>query len=117
MEVISIDSKAYEELMNRLNKVCNFVESYSPKTDFNIDDEWVDNNDVCSYLHVSEKSLYRLRIAEEISYSPIRGRYYYQIKEIKRMLQKKLIRSKKEYLKRLILHCQEVIEKIINKQP
>ena len=115
MEIISVDSKVFKELMNRLNTIFQFIETHSQKIEYNIDDEWVDNCDVCSFMHISEKTLYRLRLNKEISYTPIRGRYYYQIGEIKRMLEKKLIRSKTEHLESLIAHRRKIIEKIINK--
>jgi hypothetical protein len=39
--------------------------------------------------YASDKTLQRLRVSGTIAYSNIRGRYFYKIGEIKRMLEKK----------------------------
>ena len=62
----------------------------------NEDEIWVDSYEVCTFLKISEKTLQRLRVAGTIAYSNIRGRYFYKISEVKRMLEERLIRSNKE---------------------
>lgn len=106
MEVITIDSKAFNEIMSKLN---NISESLSSKEKImNEEKEWVDSFEVCSYLHISSRTLQRLRHKGTIKYTPIGGKNYYQISEIRRMLEEKLIRSKKEYLENLIRHHKQL---------
>lgn len=106
MEVITIDSKAFNEIINKLNDILVFV---SPKEKtMNEEKEWVDSFEVCSYLHISSRTLQRLRQKGTIKYTPIGGKNYYQISEIRRMLEQKLIRSKKEYFDDLILHHKQL---------
>lgn len=60
-------------------------------------------------LHVpeiSEKTLQRLRVSGTIAYSNIRGRYFYKVSEIRRMLEERLIRSNKENIDNLITNHQ-----------
>ncbi|WP_245006235.1 helix-turn-helix domain-containing protein [Bacteroides cellulosilyticus] len=68
----------------------------------NEDEIWVDSYEVCTFLKISEKTLQRLRVAGTIAYSNIRGRYFYKISEVKRMLEERLIKSNKENIQDLI---------------
>lgn len=53
-------------------------------------------------LKISDKTLQRLRVSGTIAYSNIRGRYFYKIGEIKRMLEERLIKSNSECLNDLV---------------
>lgn len=101
MEVITIESKTWKELVGKLNLIADYI--LSQENDEKGENElWVDNNDVSLYLHVSLRTLQRLRASGEISFSTIRGKHYYKVGEIKRMLEEKLIKSNKEYIKDLV---------------
>lgn len=62
--------------------------------------------EVCTFLKISEKTLQRLRVSGTIAYSNIRGRYFYKVSEIRRMLEERLIRSNKENIDNLITNHQ-----------
>ena len=97
MEVITIDSAAFHKLKDDLQAILE------RERDTSLDDEmWIDNYDVCTFLKVSERTLQRLRAAKKISYSRVERHTYYQVKEIRRMLQNHLVRSNEEYLHDLI---------------
>ena len=102
MEVITIESKAYKELVTKINTIAKFVVRQEPCEVSNPDDEWVDNYEVCTYLKISERTLQRLRSKGMITYSVLSGKSYYKIGEIKRMLNEKRIRSTDECLMDLI---------------
>lgn len=100
MEVITVDSKLARLLFNKINAIEKFVKenTVNPK-----DDEiWVDNYEVCTFLKISERTLQRLRTDGLIEFTPIRGRIYYQIGEIKRMLKQRLIKRDENLLENLI---------------
>ncbi|NDV56057.1 DNA-binding protein [Parabacteroides sp. 52] len=73
---------------------------FSTKED--IDETWVDGYEVCTFLRISERTLQRLRSNGQVSYSIISGKSYYQIKEIKRLLENRLIKSGSDCLDDLI---------------
>lgn len=101
MEVITIESKIWKELVGKVNLIADYI--LGLENDEQEENEiWVDNNDVSQYLHVSLRTLQRLRASGEISFSTVRGKHYYKIGEIKRMLEEKLIKSNKEYVKDLV---------------
>ena len=102
MEVITIETRAFKELEAKIDAIADFVANSQTADNINEDDIWVDSYEVCTFLKISEKTLQRLRVAGDITYSNIRGRYFYKISEIKRMLENRLIKSTKENLKDLV---------------
>ncbi len=102
MDVITIESQVYKDLVARINTIAKFVIEHQPSDSVNSDDEWVDSYEVCTFLKISERTLQRLRTNRIISYSILSGKSYYTIAEIKRMLNEKRIRSTNECLQDLI---------------
>lgn len=111
MEVITIDSQAYKELVAKINAIAKFVIDHQDGDKMKPDEMWVDSYDVCTFLKISERTLQRLRSKRQISYSIISGKSYYTIAEIKRMLAEKRIRSTDECMNDLVnnhkLHAQQ----------
>ncbi len=101
MEVITVESKAFKELMEKVNTIAKFVVNYQPE-EINEEEAWVDSYEVCTFLKISERTLQRLRTKGLISYSIISGKTYYTIAEVKRMLSERLVRSNQEALDHLI---------------
>ncbi|MDP4270456.1 MAG: helix-turn-helix domain-containing protein [Bacteroidota bacterium] len=109
MEVITIESKAFKELMEKVNTIAKFVLNYQPE-EINDEETWVDGYEVCTFLKISERTLQRLRSKGEISYSIISGKTYYTIAEVKRMLNERLVRSNQESLNNLIENHKTYVE-------
>lgn len=61
MEVITIDSKAYDELMAKIEEISTFVKA-NTKSQL---DAWVDNHDVCLYLKISTRTLQRACVQKD----------------------------------------------------
>jgi predicted nucleotidyltransferase len=101
MEVITIESRAYKELMDKLNSIARYVEENKPDPR-NPDNDWVDSYEVRTYLKISERTLQRLRSENIISYTVLAGKSYYTIAEIKRMLAEKQLKCNEEYIQDLI---------------
>ena len=74
------------------------------------DEIWVDSYEVCTFLKISDRTLQRLRAAGMIFYSDIKGHYFYKIKEIKRMLEERLIKRDKECINELITNHQKYVK-------
>lgn len=102
MEVITIDSKAFQQLLEKVNAINDYVREARLEQTSNIDEEWVDSQTVCQYLRICEKTLQRLRAAGKIAYSSVGNKYYYQLAEIKRCLKAHLIKSSEELLDNLM---------------
>ena len=104
MEVITIDSKAFQQLVEKVNLIADYVREAKLEQSTNSDEEWVDSQTVCQYLRICEKTLQRLCAAGKIEYSGIGNKYYYQIAKVKRCLKAHLIKSSDEMLNDLIQH-------------
>ena len=102
MEVITIDAKAYKELIDKINTIAKFVIHLQEDYYGNPEEAWVDSYEVCTFLKIGERTLQRLRTEKRISYSIISGKAYYTIAELRRMLNEKLIRTDEENLNNLI---------------
>lgn len=111
MDVITVESKAFKELEAKINVIADYVLNKQESENINEDEIWVDSYEVCTFLKISDKTLQRLRVSGTIAYSNIRGRYFYKIGEIKRMLEERLVRSNADCLNDLItnhkLHVEE----------
>ena len=105
MEVITIESQAFKNLMSKVDTIFDYVVSQKNTEDET--DGWVDSYEVCTFLKISDRTLQRLRSENKINYSRIRGKNYYKISEIKRMLQENLIRRSEESLQDLIQNHQK----------
>lgn len=103
MEVITIETQAFKDLMSKVDTIFDYVISQQAiKKDDDDDDSWVDSYEVCTFLKISDRTLQRLRSDNKINYSRIRGKNYYKISEIRRMLQENLIRRSEECIRDLI---------------
>jgi hypothetical protein len=106
MDVITIESQAYKELVTKINAIAKFVVDHQEDETINPDEMWVDGYEVCTFLKISERTLQRMRSNRVISYSIISGKSYYTIGEIKRLLNEKKLRSTDECLNDLVKNHQ-----------
>lgn len=104
MEVITIESRAFKQLVEKLEALSEYVYSQQRLPESNNDDAWVDSHEVCRFLKISERTLQRLRTNGQITHSCIGGKCYYQISQIKKLFKKHVIKSTDECLLDLIEH-------------
>lgn len=102
MEVITIDSRAFRELEAKIDAIADYVSNSKANGEVNDEEMWVDSYEVCTFLQISEKTLQRLRKSGVIKYSSIRGRVFYKITEIRRMLEERQIKTTNDNLQTLI---------------
>lgn len=115
MDVITIETKAYKEIVAKIDVIANYV--FSQEDTKNEDEIWVDSYEVCTFLKISDRTLQRLRAAGLVSYSDIKGHYFYKIKEIKRLLEERLIKRDKEYINDLITNHHQYVKERRNTKP
>ncbi|HBY02437.1 MAG TPA: DNA-binding protein [Rikenellaceae bacterium] len=102
MEVVTVESKAFQELVKKIDIIMDFVYDKQRHNAINEEKMWVDSHDVCNYLHISNRTLQRLRAKNCVSYSRINGKNFFRISDIRHLLESKMIRSNEEYLNDLI---------------
>lgn len=106
MEIITFESKAYKDLDNKITAIADYIFNHTEAESTNEDEIWVDSYEVCTFLKISDRTLQRLRAAGTITYSNIKGHYFYKIGEIKRLLEERLIKRDKDSINDLITNHQ-----------
>ena len=106
MEIITFESKAYKDLDNKITAIADYIFNHTEAESTNEDEIWVDSYEVCTFLKISDRTLQRLRTAGTVTYSNIKGHYFYKIGEIKRLLEERLIKRDKDSINDLITNHQ-----------
>ncbi len=91
MKIIVVGSKAYRELVNRIENIEQKI--IAQETPMPSDKEWVDGETVCRYLRISKRTLQRLRSQRIINYSLLNHKIYYTLEDVKRMLLERMIQG------------------------
>ncbi|MCU4176433.1 helix-turn-helix domain-containing protein [Carboxylicivirga sp. N1Y90] len=91
MNVITFESDAYQALIDKIESLSQLIDIHQQKV--NPDEAWVNSEDVCTYLGISQRTLQRLRTSGNITYSSLGGKIFYTISEIKRLLESRKVRS------------------------
>lgn len=108
MKIITIEEEAWKQLNSRINAISDYLKKLDDKS---YDDLWLNNHEVCQYLHISEKTLWRMRNNGDLAFSKIYGQYFYTIGAIKDMLNANAVQTSDEYVKELMEKGKSYIEK------
>jgi len=90
MEVITIESKAYQELIKRIDSIANYVTGKNSNSE-PASEVWLNSNEVADLLKISIRTLQRLRKEKLISYTMLRGKCLYKLSDLERSLQERII--------------------------
>lgn len=99
MKIITIEEDAWKHLNERINAIGEFLKRLENTSN---NDLWLNNHEVCQYLHLSEKTLWRMRTNGDLAYSKIYGQYFYTIGAIKEMLNANAVQTSDEYMQHLM---------------
>lgn len=108
MKLITIEEEAWKELNARIKSISDYLKKLDNPE---YDGLWLNNHEVCQYLHISEKTLWRMRTGGELAYSKIYGQYFYTIGAIKDMLNANAIQTSNEYVEQLMAKGKSYVEK------
>lgn len=89
MELITMDSKAYQNLERKINEIAHFVYKTKHKTQ----KKWFTSREAENFLGISSRTLLRLRAARQIEYSMLNNRCRYRTSEVERVLNDRLVSS------------------------
>ena len=87
MEIISIEKKAFEELVSRLGQFVKQMDSINRQRNGRRMSEWMDNQDVCQVLKISRRTLQDYRNNGILPYRQLGGKILYRESDIERVLQ------------------------------
>lgn len=93
MEIITLESSAYKELVGRIERISSYIEKRekqkeerSKKTNV-----WLTTRQVMAMLNISERTLQRMRNAGRIAYSFAGHNCRYHIEEVERFIREGII--------------------------
>ena len=88
MEIITMESSAYKELMEKIEKIAGYVRENEREQAKKKDtaDVWLDNREVMLLLGISRRTLQRLRGSGRIGYAIFRGACRYPFSEVERLI-------------------------------
>ena len=66
MNIITIEEETWKQLNERIKSISEYILKMDNTS---YDSLWLNNHEVCQYLHISEKTLWRMRTKGEIAYS------------------------------------------------
>lgn len=107
MGMITMDSEAYMEVVERLKRIEEYIIGVRSTSD-DLETMWVDSYAVCQYLQISERTLQRLRSKGEIAYSVLGGKIYYTLGAIKHALESRTIKRSEEQFAELRAHYEKI---------
>lgn len=85
MDVITMESEAYQRIMDRLDQVHQeLVRLQDPKKE--LSREWIDGYDVCHILNISRRTLTKYLSEGKIRYSKVDGKNYFMLKDVEAFL-------------------------------
>ncbi|HZX74072.1 MAG TPA: helix-turn-helix domain-containing protein [Cyclobacteriaceae bacterium] len=86
MEVITIESQAYKELLAQLQQIKSQLDSLKKMAP--LEDTWLDNNEVVQLLKVSKRTLQTYRDDGKLSFSQVGSKIYYRSSDIDNFLKR-----------------------------
>ncbi|HNP91345.1 MAG: helix-turn-helix domain-containing protein [Parabacteroides sp.] len=84
MEVIAIEGKTFEPIKERFEAFVKQIKQWCGVDQHS--SEWLDNQDVCSLLNVSKRTLQYYRNTGKISFSQINNKCYYKASDVEKLL-------------------------------
>lgn len=88
MEIITIESSAFKELTEQIGNIAAFVKMQGAaiKKEITPQKEYLTSKEVCELLHVSNRSLQRMRDAKAIGFTYVGNSCRYKRTEIEKYL-------------------------------
>ena len=88
MEVIAIEKKTYEAMMERFRILTAKVDALCRESDEKRMGKWLDNQDVCQILNVSLRTLQTYRSNRTLPCKKIGYKMYYKPEDVQKLIDK-----------------------------
>ncbi|AZZ58450.1 helix-turn-helix domain-containing protein [Riemerella anatipestifer] len=110
MKLITIEENQWLQLRQEIQFIREYIQKQSQSIEI-IDQLWLNNHEVCQYLHLSEKTLWRMRQNNEITYSKVHGQYFYTLGSIRKLMEFNVVKSTEDYLENLTQKAHSYVKK------
>jgi hypothetical protein len=92
MEVITIEAKAFREVIAELAEIKIAIASNRKQQP--LSEHWLDISDVCNLLHISKRTLQSYRDNKILAFSQISGKIYFKASDIDELLNRNYNKSR-----------------------
>lgn len=92
MEVITIDSRAYHEIVGLIEEISSFIKAHAKGYDM-VPEPMLSSREVATMLHISMRTLQRMRTEGLIAYCMVHGCCRYHMNEVRRVINSGSVRS------------------------
>lgn len=82
MEVVTIQSQAFQELVNKLDAINNRLTSKEKEPK----EKWLDNQELMLLLKISKRTAQHYRDTGLISFSQVGNKIYYKLSDVEELL-------------------------------
>lgn len=86
MEIVIIEKKAFEALLSGVGTLTGKVNALYRRCNDRKMNNWLDGEEVCALLHISQRTLQTLRDNRIIGFSQINRKFFYKPDEVERLL-------------------------------
>lgn len=86
MEIINVDSHAWEMMMAKLDAFAQRVETLCKNSEDKSLQKWLDNQDVCEILDISKRTLQTYRDNGTLAFSQIGHKMFYRPEDVEQVI-------------------------------
>lgn len=91
MEIITMESSAYKELVEKIDRIAGYVRESERTKKKDLPEVWLNREQVMWLLGISRRTLQRLRDSKRIEYAIFRGACRYRLSEVERLIEESVI--------------------------
>lgn len=91
MEVVTIEKKTFDAMMERLRQLTTSVDSLCYESDEKRMSKWLDNQDVCVILGISLRTLQTYRDSRILPYSKIGHKMFYKPEDVEELIVRSML--------------------------
>lgn len=84
MNVITIESAAFERIEKKLDEIQSGIEQRNKESQVT----WIDNQEFMQRMHMSKRTAQKFRDSGLISFSQIGNKIYYKLSDVEALMQK-----------------------------
>mgnify|MGYP002712845521 FL=1 len=88
MEIVNIEAGTFREIITSIQQLKEKLENIKGRQTSKSLDDWMDNQEVCMALNISQRTLQAMRSNGTLSFSQIDRKTYYRRQDIIRLIEK-----------------------------
>ena len=88
MEIVNIEAGTFREIITSIQQLKEKLENIKGRQTSKSLDDWIDNQEVCMALNISQRTLQAMRSNGTLPFSKIDRKTYYRKQDVIRLIEK-----------------------------